>query len=119
MKSKNEKVQRFLDDIAEADNEKFEILQKLREVVFRKFSEVSEVVKYGGIMFSLENQKDFGGLFVYKDYVSFEFSNGAQFSDPQKFLEGKGKFRRHLKIRFLAEIKTKNTEFFIAQIKNA
>ena len=119
MKSKNEKVQKFLDDIAETDSEKFEILQSLRGIVFAKLSEVSEIVKYGGIMFSLEGQKDFGGIFVYKEHVSLEFSKGAKFSDPQKLLEGKGKFRRHLKIRFLAEIKTKNTEFFIAQIKNA
>lgn len=37
---------------------------------------------YGGIMFSPGD--DFGGLFVYKNHVSFEFGNGAKFVAPHK-----------------------------------
>ena len=68
---------------------------------------------YGGIMFSLGD--DFGGLFVYKKHVSFEFGNGIKFNDPQKQLEGSGKLRRHVKLASLADIKDKQVEFFVKQ----
>jgi len=68
---------------------------------------------YGGIMFSLED--DFGGLFVRKNHVSFEFGSGVTMDDPDNILEGIGKFRRHLKIRSLADIKDKKVEFFVEQ----
>ena len=37
-------------------------------------------------------------------------------NDPKKLLEGTGKFRRHLKIRSLSDIKDKKVEFFVKQI---
>jgi len=65
-------------------------------------------------MFSLE--EDFGGLFVYKSHISFEFSMGVNMKDPKHELEGKGKFRRHLKIKSLQDIKDKNVQFYVNQI---
>ena len=112
-KSKNEQVQRFLDDIVMFDDEKSDILQKLRKIVFSNYPKVSERIIYGGIMFTLE--EDFGGLFVRKNHVSFEFVNGFTMSDPKKLLEGTGKFRRHLKIRTLADVKDKEVDFFVKQ----
>ncbi len=44
-------------------------------------------------MFSLD--EDFGGLFVRKRHISFEFGKGFLMDDPNKILEGKGKYRRH------------------------
>ncbi len=38
---------------------------------------------YGGIMFSLDD--DFGGIFVRKNHISFEFGNGFAMDDPDKF----------------------------------
>ena len=112
-KSKNEIVQKFLEDIMMIDPEKFEILTQLRQVVFSNYPKTNERMMYGGIMFSLED--DFGGLFVRKQHISFEFSNGFTMNDPKKLLEGTGKFRRHLKIRSLADIEDKKVDFFVKQ----
>ena len=112
-KSKNEQVQKFLDEIMKIDEEKFLILQTLREIVFSIYPKTSERLMYGGIMFSLED--DFGGLFVRKNHVSFEFGSGIHMNDPFKMLEGSGKFRRHLKIRSLSDIEDKKVDFFVKQ----
>jgi len=114
MKSKNEKVQKFLDEIAGFDREKFAILQKLRAAVFAKIPVATEKIKYGGICFFAA--KFFGGIFVHKNHISFEFCDGATFSDPEKILAGAGKFRRHLKFFSLADIAEKKFDFFLAQI---
>ena len=112
-KSKDEKVQGFLEEIMMIDDEKYEILQKLREIVFSNYPKTSERMMYGGIMFSLE--EDFSGIFVRKNHISFEFINGFRMNDPKKLLEGTGKFRRHLKIKSLADIKDMEVEFFVRQ----
>ncbi|OGC07003.1 hypothetical protein A2526_06560 [candidate division WOR-1 bacterium RIFOXYD2_FULL_36_8] len=112
-KSKNEQVQRFLEDIIMFNDKQFNILQKLREIVFKFYPKTNERMMYGGIMFSMEN--DFGGLFARKNHVSFEFGKGFIMKDPKKLLEGTGEFRRHLKIRSLNDIKDKNVDFFVKQ----
>ena len=112
-KSKNDKVQKFLDDIESIDEKKFNIVQKLRNIVFINNKGTEERIIYGGIMFSLEN--DFGGLFVRTNHISFEFTSGFTFKDPLKLLEGDGKYRRHLKIKSLKDMKDKNVEFFVKQ----
>jgi hypothetical protein len=113
-KSENESVQSFLDEIVMFDFEKYEILQDLRKIVFSNYPKTNERIMYGGIMLSLED--DFGGLFVRKNHVSFEFGSGAFMEDPRKFLEGTGKLRRHLKIKSLADIEEKEVEFFVKQV---
>ncbi len=112
-KSKDNLVQQFLDELKDFDSEKCNILQIMREIVFTRYPKVSERIMYSGIMFSLG--KDFGGLFVSKNHVSFEFSNGYKFADPKKLLEGTGKFRRHLKIKSLIDIEEKEIDFFVKQ----
>lgn len=113
VKSKNEQVQKFLEDIMMIDSGKFEILEKLREVVLLNYPETKERIMYGGIMFSLE--ADFGGLFVRKNHISFEFGFGVYMDDPYSILEGSGKLRRHIKIRSLADIEDKKVDFFVKQ----
>ena len=110
-KSKNDKVQNFLEDISMMDQEKFEILQKLRNIVFSNSPETNERIMYGGIMFSIKD--DFGGLFIRKNHISFEFSLGVNMDDPENILEGSGKLRRHLKIRSINNIKDKKVVFFV------
>ena len=112
-KSNNEQVQKFLEEIMMFEDEKFDILQELREIVFKNHKETGERMMYGGIMFSLE--ADFGGLFVRKNHISFEFGFGVYMDDPHNILEGSGKLRRHLKIRSLADIEDKKVDFFIKQ----
>ena len=112
-KSENEQVQRHLEEIMMFNDEQFNILQKLREIVFKVYPKTNERIMYSGIMFSLDG--DFGGIFVRKNHISFEFVNGFTMNDPDKLLEGKGKFRRHLKIRSLSDIDNKNVVFFVKQ----
>lgn len=112
-KSKDEKVQKFLEEIIMFNEDQFEILQKLREIVFKVYPKTNERMMYGGIMFSLMD--DFGGIFVRKNHISFEFGKGFTMKDPKKFLEGTGEFRRHLKIKSLDDIKNKNVDFFVRQ----
>jgi len=112
-KSENKKVQQHIEEIMLFSDEKYHILRRLRKIVFSAHPKAQERMMYGGIMFSLEN--DFGGIFVAKNHISFEFSNGARMNDPVGLLEGKGEFRRHLKIRTLADIVDKKVDFFVKQ----
>lgn len=114
IKSKNEKVQDFLDGIMMIDVEKYNYLIEMRDIVINIYPKTNERMMYGGILFSLDSE-DFSGLFVRKKHISFEFSKGFLMKDPNKFLEGKGKFRRHLKIRTKEDIKNKKIEYFVKQ----
>lgn len=113
-KSRNKKVQDFLDEILIIDNEKHIILNAMREIIFDNYQTTNERMMYGGIMFSIDND-DFGGLFVRKNHISFEFIKGFLMKDPNKFLEGNGKYRRHLKIKSIDDIQNKNVEYFLKQ----
>ena len=112
-KSTNEQVQNFLDDIVVIDPEKSGFIQKLREIVFLTDPGITERIMYGGILLSLE--QDFGGIFVYRKHVSFEFSDGVHMDDPDNILEGGGKFRRHIKIHCMADIETRMVASFVKQ----
>lgn len=114
-KSTDIKVQDFIEKIELLDPAKHLILQTLREIVLENYPKTQERMMYGGILFSLDD--DFGGVFVYKNHVSFEFSLGYKLNDPEKLLEGKGKFRRHLKVKSLDEIEMKKVDFFVKQIE--
>ena len=111
---KNKTVQKFLKDIEMMDDEKSKALNAMRDIIFKTYPKTEERIMYGGIMFSLDTEY-FAGLFVRKNHISLEFSNGFLMADPNKFLEGSGKFRRHLKIRSKDEIKSKAVEFFVKQ----
>ncbi|PIE45571.1 MAG: hypothetical protein CSA45_02430 [Gammaproteobacteria bacterium] len=99
-----------------ADKGKYALIQSLRDVVFKLCPKVSERIIYGGIMFSLGD--DFGGVFAYKHHISFEFGQGCQFNDPDHLLEGKGKYRRHLKLTSLADVETKRVRGYVQQAIN-
>ena len=114
MISNNEKVNNFLTDIQLAIPDRFEMMQKIRELFHQQNSELFEDIKYGGLVFNLSNEL-VAGIFSYKNHISIEFGNGADFPDPSGLLEGKGKMRRHLKIIELTEIDSKKVEFFIKQ----
>lgn len=112
--SKNKEVQEFIDRAGFIDYDKMESLNIMREIVFENFPEAEEKIMYGGIMFSRETE-DFGGLFVRKNHVSFEFVKGFLMNDPKKLLEGNGKYRRHLKIKTITDVKNKEVEFYVKQ----
>ena len=101
MKSKDEQIEKFLAELKVKDSDKYEVLTNLRSVVFTSISNLSETFKYGGILFSIND--NFGGLYVSKQHVSFEFTYGYKL-DTELALEGDGKYRRHLKFRTLDEV---------------
>jgi len=73
---------------------------------------------YGGIIFEKEagnSRTRVLGYFVYKQHISLEFTHGAKFEDPSNVLEGKGIFRRHLKLYTPDDIKRLHASFFIRQ----
>jgi len=113
-KSKNIDVQHFLDGIELIDHDKYELLNAMRDIVFKIYPRVQERMMYGGIMFSYD-KNDFGGLFIRKNHISFEFARGYLMKDPKKLLEGSGKFRRHLKIGTLENVKSTDVRFFVKQ----
>ncbi len=112
--SKDPAVQKFLEEINMVETEKSNFLYAMREIVYKIHPKTSEKFKYGGILFSL-NDEDYGGLFVSKHHVSFEFSKGYLMKDPKKILEGPGEFRRHLKIKSAEDINSKEVAFFVKQ----
>ena len=85
IKSKNKQVQNFLDEIEEFGTDKFVTLQELRKIVFKVFPKAKEEIKYGGIVFLLDEHL-FSGIFVRKNHISLEFVFGSKMNDPKKFL---------------------------------
>jgi len=111
---KKQTVQEYLDALILLDSEKYDIVILLRDKVKQLNLTISERMMYGGIMFSLK--EDLGGIFVYKNHVSFEFGLGYNFKDPDQLLQGKGKFRRHLKIKDVNDKSFIKVEFYIKQM---
>ena len=113
-----EKVKALMNKLMMEDFEKYQILEELRKIVHNHFPQVTERMMYGGIML-FDGDQDFGGLFAYKNHVSFEYGAGSTFHDPENFLEGNGKFRRHLKIKSLDDIENKDVNGFVVQAREA
>lgn len=113
--SNNSTPQKFLNNLKVLDESKYQIIYSLREILFQFFPDMKEKVMYGGIIFTRE--EDFCGLFAYTNHVSLEISYGVKLKDPDKLLEGKGKFRRHIKIRNQEDVEAKRVEFFVNQLR--
>ncbi len=116
--AKDSQIDAFLSELEQKSAEQFNLVSELRHAFLASHQALSEEIKYGGILFSLCGSP-VGGIFVYKEHVSVEFSEGAHFHDPQGLLEGKGKLRRHLKIRSVNDISAKETRAFMAQAVSA
>jgi hypothetical protein len=114
--SKNEKVQNFLNELKATDFESFEIVTALRQIVLDTFTESTEKIMYGGIVFFVKAEM-ISGVFVYKNHSTLELSNGFLMKDPKGYLEGKGKYRRHIKIKDKADILNKEVAFYVGQIE--
>ncbi len=112
--SASQKIEDFISDIQSVNPEHAEIIQLVRDVFMDMNKKLLQDIKYGGLTFFQEGAL-IGGIFPYKQHLSIEFSNGANFSDPSSELEGNGKQRRHLKIYSAADIEAKNTVYFVKQ----
>ena len=106
------RVDDFMMDIQSISSERYDIAVQLREFYFNCDANLSEDIKYGGLVFFHENEL-LGGIFFYKHHISIEFGNGTDLPDPDCVLEGKGKFRRHIKIRDPEDIRLKNIMGYI------
>jgi hypothetical protein len=115
-KSETEKrVDLYLQDLSLTNMAIYELLQAIRnQILGVKLSSnetVKEEVKYGGILFAVEQA--FCGVFAYANHVSLEFGEGASLPDQFNVLEGKGKFRRHIKLTSIAEIESKHVMHYV------
>ena len=106
-------INHLLEEIKKRDFDKYQVLIGLRNIVHEIYPHVSETFKYGGILFSLT--ENFGGLFVSKNHVSFEFTYGYKLSSSLT-LKGSGKYRRHLKIKSLSDHLKENLKILLIQI---
>ena len=110
----NSRVNNFVQDLLFTDKDKGEILVSLRELVLKIAPNVREEIKYGGLVF-VSGKRLFCGIFIRENHISVEFDRGAEMQDPDNFLEGSGRRRRHLKIFQKEDIKNKKTEYYIRQ----
>ena len=106
-------IDQFLEELSLKDFDKYELLTRIRNIVLKMYPNVTETIKYGGIIFSLEDS--FGGLFASKNHVSFEFTYGYKLTSNLK-LEGSGKYRRHLKIKAFSDDLEENLILLLEQI---
>jgi hypothetical protein len=104
-------IEALLEDIRLLGEEQFQIVEQVRALTKKTVKPLAEEVKYGGILFSSVHH--FAGVFAYKEHVSVEFGHGAKINDKEGFLEGAGKGRRHIKLRSVGDIKTKNLSKYI------
>lgn len=110
----NPRIDGFIQDILFVDEEKGEILISLRKMVLEAEPNVKEEIKYGGLVFIVDT-KLICGIFIRKTHISVEFSFGAMMPDPDSFLEGTGKRRRHIKVLQQEDIKNKKVESYIKE----
>jgi hypothetical protein len=115
--SDNAKIDEFFEDIQFQFPEKIEIMKSIREIFNDCNPKLDEEIKYGGLVFNLSNTL-MGGIFVYSEHISIEFSFGVELSDPDRILEGKGKKRRHIKIRQIKDIQEKKVKDFVTSAMN-
>lgn len=76
---------------------------------------------YGGLVIEMRRgdaKSRVGGIYTYTAHVSLELARGASFDDPDGLLEGGGRFRRHIKLRAVHEITSKNCERFLREAFN-
>ena len=110
----NPEINDFIHDLLFMNEDKGEIVISLRKLVLEVVTDAKEEIKYGGLVFII-NDGLFCGIFVSKKHISVEFVKGAEMQDPDNFLEGGGKYRRHLKIFQCKDIENKKVEYYIKQ----
>jgi len=108
------KITDFMVDIQSFSIERYEIALQIRKMYFDILPTINDDIKYGGLVFLKEGSL-VGGVFFYKEHISVEFSYGSSLSDPNLVLEGKGKLRRHIKIRTLDDIAVKNVAHYVKE----
>ncbi len=107
-------VDAFIDELDSVSPDFARIVITARDVFCSQCAECVETIKYGGIVYLIEDEL-IGGIFAYSKHVSIEFSHGASFSDPTGVLLGKGAHRRHLSIAAIGDLDVELLQGFIEQ----
>jgi hypothetical protein len=110
----NREIEKLLQDFELVNPPLVLIIRSLRKIVRKIAADSKEKIMYGGIIYSIP-ERMFCGLFLRKNHISVEFDLGYLLNDEDKYLEGKGKYRRHLKIHNKEEIIIKKVEKFIKE----
>ncbi|BEN24971.1 MULTISPECIES: DUF1801 domain-containing protein [Serratia] len=106
-------VEALLADIGSTHGELLEIVQQVRRIAAACGNDVTESVKYGGIMFA--HSQFFCGVFAYRHHATVEFGHGYRLADSHNQLEGSGQYRRHIKLHSPAEVKSKHLADYLQQ----
>lgn len=107
----DKRIEAFLADIGDRGATQFAIVTRLRAIVLASGPDISEEIKYGGLLFSAT--KPFCGIFPYSAHVTLELSEGAALPDARGVLMGKGKGRRHIKLMSLSDIEEKHAATYV------
>ncbi|OOG69102.1 DUF1801 domain-containing protein [Sinorhizobium sp. A49] len=105
------RIEAFLADIRDRGDNQLAIVSALREIVLASGPDISEEIKYGGLLFAAG--RPFCGIFPYSAHVTLEFSEGAALPDAHGLLMGKGKGRRHIKMQSLSDIAEKHIAAYV------
>lgn len=108
----SEKITKLLDDLQLYHPDLYLLVSLIRKMIYDLDPSISEEVKYGGILFS--QGENFCGIFSYSKHVSIEFSAGASLVDQYNQLQGKGKFRRHIKLNSVQDLQSKHIENYLS-----
>lgn len=106
-----DRIDKLLQDIRLLNEDHYALVQALREQILKLAKDVTEEVKYGGLLFSVN--KPFCGVFSYAKHVTLEFGLGASLPDKYKMLEGEGKYRRHIKLTSQQDIEDKHVHAYL------
>ncbi len=95
-----------------------QITKRLDELISEICPAATRRAMYGGIIFQKDPKEPSSGVcghFIYKAHVGMEFSQGYRLKDSERLLEGSGKYRRHIKLRTIEEIESKQVRQFLEQ----
>lgn len=109
------RVEPFVKELERRSGEQAKIIEQVRKLYKDIHPDISEKIIYGGVGFFLKDEP-IGDVYPYKEHVSIVFSRGNELSDPDGLLNGKGKFRRHLKAFSRGDVDPERLSFFIKQL---
>ena len=107
-------VEQFLMEVEVLPNDLYLLIELLREYFLAAAPDLEEIFKYGGLAY-LKNGKLVGGIFVFTNHVTVEFSQGILLDDPYGNLQGTGKYRRHIKFTSVDQVETSHIKDYLEQ----
>lgn len=108
-----DKIDHFLSSLAEDAPFHHQIIGQLRSLVGNICPQAEERFMYGGIV--VYEGRAVCGYFSRAGHVTVELERGCDLSDTWGVLEGKGKNRRHIKLRAGNSLEDKHVGFYLEQ----